>query len=63
MEYGQKVYTVNAKTNEIDEWFYEGILPAENELLACLRNGKKYTHLPLRCVYLSEETAKEVAKL
>ena len=61
MKIGQEVYTVNAKTNEVDTWLFNGALRSKGELLIHLVNGKKYGFLPARCVYESKEKALAVA--
>ena len=61
MKIGDTVYTVNAKTNEVDSWEYAGILPTKGELLVHLTKGKKYCYIPARCVFTSEAEAKKVA--
>ena len=58
---GQKVFTVNAKTNSIDSWEYAGEMFAKTERLIHLVNGKKQCVLPARCVFDSEEKARAVA--
>lgn len=62
MKIGQEVYTVNAKTNKVDTWTYNGALPTKDELLIHLVNGKKYCFLPARCVYESKDKALAVAE-
>ena len=59
---GQKVYTINAKTNNVDEWIYNGYLPAEKELLVHLSSGKEYCFLPARCVFSDKSEALAVAR-
>ena len=64
---GKTVYTVNNKTNKIDEWICNGeitgIYHGKNERLCFLQNGKKQVVLPKRCVYLSVEKTREVANI
>ena len=62
MKIGQEVYTVNAKTNHVDTWTFNGSMRTEDELLIHLVNGKKYCFLPARCVYTSKDEALAVAK-
>ena len=63
MKSGQTVYTVNAKTNAVDEWEYVNTFHTLDGKLAHLRNGKKYIFIPLRCVYETREKALEVAEI
>lgn len=63
MKVGQTVYTVNNTTNKVDSWTYAGTLPAKDEFLIHLVNGKRETFLPVRCVFTSKAKALEVAKL
>lgn len=58
MQVGQTVYTVNNVTNKVDSWQYAGALPTKEGLLLHLVNGKKYCHLPERCVFENEAEAK-----
>jgi hypothetical protein len=60
---GDTVYTVNAKTNKVDSWIYNGTLRTPNEILINLVNGKKSCFLPARCVYLSKIQALAVAEI
>jgi hypothetical protein len=62
MTVGDKVYTVNAKTNGVDSWQFGGALRSNGELLYCLVKGKKQCFLPARCVFESREKALAVAK-
>lgn len=59
---GQTVYTVNAKTKNIDKWTLSGVLPSNGEYLCQLTRGTKYVFLPIRCVFKTEEEAKETLK-
>lgn len=61
MERGQIVYTVNAKTNEVDLWTFGGTIRSKGELLVHLVNGDKYTFLPARCVFETREAALKAA--
>lgn len=61
MNIGDTVYTVNAKTNKVDSWTHGGILRTPTELLVQLTKGKKYTFIPARCVFKTEEEALKVA--
>ena len=61
MELGDKVYTVNNKTGEVDSWEYSGAFRTGKEILCHLINGKKYCFLPARCVFATEEKARKVA--
>ena len=58
---GQTVYTVNAKTNNVDSWQSVGALKSKGEILIHLVNGKKYCFLPKRFVFDSLEKAQAVA--
>ena len=60
---GDTVYTVNAKTNKVDSWIYNGMLRTPDEILINLVNGKKSCFLPARCVYLSKIQALAVAEI
>lgn len=62
MKTGQKVYTVNSKTNKVDSWEYAGALPTKDELLLHLVKGKKYCFLPARCVFATEIQALAVTE-
>lgn len=62
MNIGQTVYTVNAKTNEVDTWTYSGKIEHKREYRVILTNGKKQGAFPPRCVYTSYERALEIAK-
>ena len=59
---GDKVYTVNAKTNEVDTWEYAGVFKTKDETLIQLVDGKKTCFLPARCVYDTKEKATAVAR-
>lgn len=59
---GQKVYTVNAKDNTVDEWTYSGKLRTKDGLLIHLTRGKEYCFLPLRCVFSDRRKALYVAR-
>ena len=58
---GDKVYTVNAKTNEVDEWEYAGAFKGNGETLIQLIDGDKTCFLPARCVFDTKEKALAVA--
>lgn len=60
-KYGQKVYTINAKTNAVDAWTYGGALHTAKGILYRLENGPKYCYLPARCVYETELGARFIA--
>ena len=64
---GKTVYTVNNKTNKVDEWICNGemtcIYQGEKQRVCFLQNGKKQLVLPKKCVYLSAEKAREVANI
>lgn len=59
---GDKVYTVNAKTNKVDEWEYAGVFKANGQTLIQLVDGKKTCFLPARCVYTDKNKALAVAR-
>ena len=61
MNIGDTVYTVNGKTNGVDTWQYDGVLPTKDGLLLRLVNGKKICYLPKRCVFETELEAKFIA--
>jgi hypothetical protein len=63
MKTGDTVYTVNAKTNEVDTWTYAGTMRADGTLLIHLKSGKKECVLPARCVFDSMEKARAVAAM
>ena len=64
---GKIVYTLNAKTNTVDEWICIGQLTGQfrgkKERLCILQKDKKQLVLPKRCVFLTEKDALAVAKL
>ena len=64
---GKTVYTVNAKTNEVDEWICFGEITGQyqgkKERLCLLEHEGKQTVLPKRCVFTSREKALDVAKI
>lgn len=60
MRFGQVVYTVNAKTNSIDEWLYNAMLPTQQGILLHLTNRKKYCMLPANCVFEDKTQALKV---
>ena len=63
---GKTVYTANAKTNTVDEWIcfgeFNGLYQGKTERLCFLEKDKRRVVLPKRCVFLSKETALDVAK-
>lgn len=61
MVHGQTVYTVNAKTNEVDSWKYSGEIPTKDGLLVHLRADNNQCFLPRRCVFETELEAKIIA--
>ena len=63
MKSGQTVYTVNAKTNTVDEWTYMGIFRTPLTTLVHLRDGEMFCFLPINCVYETREKAEEIANL
>jgi hypothetical protein len=63
MELGQTVYTVNAKTNKVDEWIFDDIIEREDETLFVLYNDMGSVILPHNAVYPTRAKALEVAKL
>lgn len=62
MKIGDKVYTVNNKTNEVDSWTYNGMLRTPKEILCLLTRGREYCYLPARCVFTTEAEAQAVAE-
>ena len=58
---GKTVYTVNAKTNSVDEWVcfgeFTGLYQGKKERLCFLEKDKKRLVLPKRCVFLTKEKA------
>lgn len=62
MKQGDTVYTINNKSNEIDSWTFEGKLKTPTELLCHLTRGKQYCFIPARCVFATEDQAREVIK-
>lgn len=60
-EGGQTVYTVNNKTNEVDEWIVAGVIPTENGRRYILARGKFRLVLPARCIFESRGQALAVA--
>lgn len=63
MKTGDTVYTVNAKTNEVDTWTYQGYIPAGGKRVIYLTRGVKSCVLPERCVFDSVEKARAVAAM
>lgn len=61
MVVGDRVYTVNAKNNNVDSWQFAGALKSKGEVLIQLVNGKKSCFLPKRCVFDTHEKAQAVA--
>lgn len=62
LKIGQEVYTINAKTNEVDTWKYYGSIRTPKAILVRLVRGKRSCFLPARCVFTSKEAALKVAK-
>ena len=58
---GRMVYTVNNKTNDIDEWKCTAVVPAKEDILCQLVSGKKMCMLPTRCVFLTRHEAEIIA--
>ena len=58
-EGGQTVYTVNAKTNEVDEWIISGVIPGNKYILT---RGKYQCVLPGKCIFDDRDQALAVAK-
>ena len=61
MTVGDKVYTVNAKNNNVDVWQFAGAIKIKDEILYQLSKGKKSCLLPKRCVFDSREKAQAIA--
>lgn len=63
---GKVVYTVNAKTNDVDWWVCSGEITAPyrggKERLCMLRRNRKSCVLPKRCVFESRDTALAIAR-
>lgn len=63
---GKTVYTVNAKTNEVDKWICNGMFTGmyhnHKERLCVLTSGKKSCVLPKRFVYTTKYDAERVAR-
>lgn len=57
-----EVYTVNAKTNEVESWKCKGFLPQCGKMLVHLVRGREWCFLPENCVYESKVMALEIAK-
>ncbi len=51
MRFGQTVYTVNEKTNEVEEWEYVNVFYTVFGKLAHLRNGEKFCFTSLNRLY------------
>lgn len=62
MKNGDTVYTVNAKTNKVDTWTYNGVMRTPTEILCHLSRDKKYCFIPARCVFKTEAEALAVAE-
>ena len=58
---GDKVYTVNAKNNTVDEWEYAGVFKGTDETLIQLIDGDKTIFLPARYVFTIRAKALAVA--
>ena len=58
---GKTVYTVNAKTNTVDEWIcfgeFTGVYQERKERLCYLGHNGFSCVLPKRCVFLSKAKA------
>lgn len=63
MKIGQTVYTVNAKTNEVDEWTLDSVLKSKGKTLLVLTDGKGTGVFPHNAVYPTRARALEIAKL
>lgn len=63
MKIGDKVYVVNAKTNKVDEWIFDGYVIMPKEPFCRLLNGDKFCALPKRCVFENKAQAKKVLRL
>ena len=61
MKPGQIVYTINARTNTVDEWAYVGIFRTTFNTLVHLRDGARFCFLPKNCVYETKEKAEKIA--
>ena len=64
MKIGQTVYTVNAKTNKVDEWTLDSVLKSKkHKPLLVLTDGKHTGVFPHNAVYPTRARALEIAKL
>lgn len=63
MKIGQKVYTVNNKTNHVDTWRYAGTVTSGGEKRYALNKAGKFMVLPPRCVFETKREALAVAKI
>lgn len=64
---GKVAYTVNDKTKAVDRWNwvaeFNGVYHNRNERLCVLRDDKgRMLILPRRCIFETEEAAREVLK-
>lgn len=58
---GQKVYTVNNKTNDIDTWTYCGGIPAKDAFLCQVKDDSgRMMFIPEKCVFSSKSKAKKI---
>ena len=57
------VYVANAKTGDVDAWILTGevnaIYQGVKETLCLLKKGRRQCALPKRCVFESEEAARD----
>ena len=62
MKPGQTVYVINAKTNKLDEWIFDGYMIMPNGAFCRLVSGKNFCMLPKRCVFKDKDKALKVLK-
>ena len=62
MKVGDTVYVINAKTNKLDEWTFDGYMIMPNGAFCRLVKGKNFCMLPKRCVFKSKVQALKVLK-
>ena len=60
MKIGDTVYTINAKTNTIDDWILDGFINTPEEPFCQLTKGSKFCALPKRCVFKDKDQALKV---
>lgn len=58
MKVGDRVYTINALTNQVDTWTFNGEILTSKGAYCNLIDGKRSCYLPKRCVFKRELEAK-----